>query len=100
MSCCVGFAMPDWRSAAQPRPVLALSTTAGGEAYRTLCRDNGVPVPPDWGTSGWIPRGVLTTEFISADRQAEVFTFQSASPEGMCIALPRFDEGDTIRLLG
>ena len=82
-----------------PGSVRALSTTAGGEAYRTLCRTNGVPVPPDWGTSSWIARGVLTDEFISAGLQAEVFTFQSASPEGMCIALPRFD-GDSIRLLG
>jgi hypothetical protein len=80
--------------------IFALSTTAGGEAYRQLCRSNGVPVPPDWGASPWVARGILDNEFISADKQAEVFTFQSASPEGMCIALPRFDASDTIKLLG
>ena len=85
---------------AVPHEVIALSTTAGGQAYRDLCLANGVPVPPDGGTSPWIARGVLDNEFISADWQAEVFTFQSASPEGMCIALPRFDASDTIRLLG
>jgi hypothetical protein len=83
-----------------PAGAVALATTAGGAAYRELCRSNGVPVPPDWGTSPWIARGILDNEFISANRQAEVFTFQSASPAGMCIALPRFDASDTIRLLG
>jgi hypothetical protein len=80
--------------------VFALSTTAGGQAYRDLCAANGVPVPPDWGTSAWVDRGILDDEFISAEYQTEVFTFQSASPEGMCIALPRFDGADNILLLG
>ena len=80
--------------------VFALSTTTGGQAYRDLCAANGVPVPPDWGTNGWVSRGLLNDVFISAGLQAEVFTFESASPEGMCIALPRFDNGDTIQLLG
>lgn len=77
----------------------ARSTTAGGEAYRELCRSNGVPVPPDWGTSAWIFRGALTVDFLASTPVAEVFTFQSASPEGMCIALPR-SSGETIQLLG
>lgn len=77
----------------------ALTTTAGGAAYRTLCQNSGVPIPPDWGTAQWINRGALTTPFISETFQAEVFTYQSTSPEGVCIALPRLS-GNQIQLLG
>ena len=80
--------------------VLALSTDIGGQAYRDLCEANGVPVPPDWGASGWVSQGLLNDVFISADLQAEVFTFESNAPEGMCIALPRHNAAQSIRLLG
>ena len=49
--------------------------------------------------SEWVDRGVLDNEFLSPNLQAKVFTFQSTSPEGMCIALPR-SSGNTIKLLG
>lgn len=75
------------------------STTLGGAAYLNECRNAGVPTPPDWGTNQWVSRGVLTNEFISADIEAEVFTYQSNDPEGMCIALPR-SAGNTAFLLG
>ncbi len=76
-----------------------LVTPTSGQAYRTLCQQNGVPIPPDWGTPQWVKQGNLTSVFISTDLQAEVFTSQSSSPEGMSIALPRY-EGNTIKLLG
>lgn len=77
----------------------ALTSSATGQAYRTLCEQNGVPIPPDWGTAGWVSRGELKSEFISGSFEAEVFTFQSLSPEGVCLALPRWD-GNRAELLG
>lgn len=80
-------------------------TTTGGAAYRTLCAANGVPIPPDWdmsGATGWVNQGQIpsTDVFISPSLQAEVFTYHSTSPEGMCIALPRYNGANSIRLLG
>jgi hypothetical protein len=79
--------------------IALFSTTLGGAAYINECNAAGVPTPPDWGTSQWVSRGVLTNEFISASQEAEVFTFKSNTPEGMCIALPR-STGNSINLLG
>jgi len=76
-----------------------LSTSSGGQAYIDECKAAGVPTPPKWGTSQWKPRGELTSEFLDPSLKAEVYTFQSSSPEGMCIALPR-SSGNNIKLLG
>ena len=85
----------------------ALVSTARGQAYTALCRQNGVPIPPDWGTPQWVKQGDLGNVFISANLNAEVFAFRSASPEGVVVALPRYvpdtDNGpatDRIALLG
>lgn len=89
--------------AVQDGPPLALfSTTPAGQAYRNLCIASGVPIPPDWGTSGWVNQGPLSQSdvFISANLLADVYTYQSTSPPGMCIALPRYNTGNTIQLLG
>jgi hypothetical protein len=82
------------------RPCRSDVTTLSGADYANECRNNGVPTPPDWGDSRWISRGLQNTVFISAGLQAEVFTYSSALPEGMCIALPRYDSTNSIRLLG
>ena len=63
------------------------------EAYAKKCRKAGVPIPPTWGTTGaagWTSNGKLATIFISNDKEAEVFVYQSASPQGVCLALPRY----------
>ncbi len=78
----------------------ALVADAGGAAYRQLCAANGVPVPPEWGTDAWAFRGILDKEFISGSLQAEVFAFKSPTPEGACLALPRFNQDDDILFLG
>jgi hypothetical protein len=75
------------------------ATTAGGADYLAECREAGVPIPPDWGTPTWRSLGMLSTEFISAALDAEVFAFESDSPRGVCFALPR-SSGGTIELLG
>jgi hypothetical protein len=82
-----------------PGGVAAAETDLGGAAYADLCEEKGVPLPPDWGTDAWTAHGVLAYEFIYETAQAEVFTALSADPEGVCIALPRF-QLDTIEALG
>jgi hypothetical protein len=78
-----------------------LVSPASGAAYRTLCAQSGVPIPPDWGTSQWVDRGALTSPFISGNLNARVFTYHSTSPEGLVIALPRvMPNTTTIKLLG
>lgn len=75
------------------------ATQAGGPAYIAECRKAGVPIPPDWGTPNWRSRGMLATKFISGGQDAELFAFESESPRGVCMALPR-STGNTITLLG
>jgi hypothetical protein len=70
-----------------------------GQAYINECVAAGVPIPPPIGqldpagTNGWKSQG-----FIPANKQfivgtpAEVRTFHSTSPEGMCFALPRYTD--------
>ncbi|HMJ13919.1 MAG TPA: hypothetical protein VK524_21020 [Polyangiaceae bacterium] len=75
------------------------ATAASGAAYHEECRAAGVPIPPDWGAPNWKSLGKLKTLFISNDLDAEVYEFESTSPAGVCLALPRAS-GNTIRLLG
>jgi hypothetical protein len=87
---------------AASRTIMA-DTSAQRQAYRDQCAAAGVPIPPDWGTPEWISQGELTSEFISGELEAEVFTWNSSQPdqpEGMCIALPRWDESNQARFLG
>ena len=76
-----------------------LATTSGGSEYAAECRRAGVPLPPDWGTPAWKFVNPLTTKFISAGIDADLYVFESESPRGLCFALPR-SSGDTISLLG
>jgi len=67
------------------------------------CQANGVPIPPDFGpSSAWVSRGLIPQSdlFIVAGMQAEVLTWTSSSPVGMCLALPRFDGTNTVQLDG
>ena len=72
------------------------ATTSSGAAYVAECEANGVPIPPPIGEldpdglRGWKSQGFLppTKQFIVMT-QAEVMTYHSSSPEGLCIALPR-----------
>ncbi len=75
----------------------AFSTSLSGQDYIDQCASVGVPIPPAWGTAGWVDQGPLTTNFLGG--QADLYTFQTNSPEGICMALPR-SSGGTIALLG
>lgn len=97
----------------------AAGTMKGGSQYVQECAQAGVPTPPPWNYeeafhqlngSQWKRAGVIDNEFISDKETAEAFYYESQSPPGVCIALPRsvFPSGQTpeqgppsyIKLLG
>ena len=84
----------------KPPGNIALSiTTNSGQAYIDECKAAGVPIPPSInvldpaGLAGWKSQGFIpqATQFIVGS-PAEVRTFRSVSPEGMCYALPRYSD--------
>lgn len=87
-------------NAARPGAI-ALTTGVGGQDYIDLCAAQGVPIPPDINSAGWTSRGEIpqSSLFIARGLRAEVMTWESSSPAGMCIALPRFS-GSTVGLDG
>jgi hypothetical protein len=76
---------------------LFAATTNLGQAYIDECRAADVPIPPPigqldpTGLTGWKSQGFIPTnqQFI-VGTPAEVRTFQSFSPVGLCVALPRY----------
>ncbi len=68
--------------------------------YFGQCEEAGVPTPPEWGSSEWDYMGELKKEFISRSRKAQVYVYDSASPPGSCIALPRTRNNGNVLLLG
>ena len=85
------------------------ATMNSGQAYIDECRAAGVPIPPPIGQmdpaglTGWKSQGFIpTSEQFIVNTPAEVRTFQSSSPPGMCIALPRYTDAtrSTVKLDG
>lgn len=78
-------------------------TLLSGQEYINECASNGVPIPPSWGSTKWEYVGTLAKDevFISEELEARVFKYESDTPEGSCIALPRINlDSDEIALLG
>jgi hypothetical protein len=85
------------------------ATTNQGQAYINECMAARVPIPPTIGvldpagTAGWKSQGFIPTaqQFI-VNSPAEVRTFKSTSPAGMCYALPRYTDAtkNTVALDG
>jgi hypothetical protein len=78
-------------------------TTKGGELYRAECAAAGVPTPPDFGPgTGWNSQGIINKRdlIIVRGNDAEVLTWVSTNPAGMCIALPRFNLDRTVEADG
>jgi hypothetical protein len=84
------------------------ATINQGQAYINECMANQVPIPPTIGvldpagTAGWKSQGFIptSTQFI-VQSPAEVRTYKSTSPAGMCYALPRYDPSQsTVNLDG
>jgi von Willebrand factor type A domain len=82
------------------------STTNVGAAYISECQANGVPTPPDIGSSAWtlssfggnnkfpLPSGSSSGPLGNSGQLflptgAQAYVYKSSAPEGMCIALPR-----------
>lgn len=86
-----------------PAPPFAVAQKR--EAYMKRCVEAGVPKPPDWdpsGGTGWVSKTELPRVFISTDKTAELFAYESTTPAGICLALPRYVAGAAtdIDLLG
>ena len=68
--------------------------------YMRMCNSEGVPIPPPWnptsGTNQWQRQGVQSTLFISQTFTTEVWKYQSTNPAGICLALPRMENGSDI----
>jgi len=87
----------------------ASATNNSGQEYIDQCRAAGVPIPPTInlmdaaGLMGWKSQGFIPTgdQFIVGS-PAELRSFRSTSPEGMCYALPRYtdDTLSTVQLDG
>ena len=78
-------------------------TTQSGQAYIDECIAARVPIPPTiglldpTGAAGWKSQGFIPipNQFIgqgNGPSPAEVRTFKSSSPAGMCYALPRYSD--------
>lgn len=69
-----------------------LATNNSGAAYISECLNAGVPIPPDWGSPLWVRQGNnwLDPDFLDSGG-AQVYTFESESPRGICYALPRIN---------
>ena len=67
-----------------------LKTNNSGESYIKECREAGVPIPPPMFTDAWTYKGIFTGEFIDGGSQAELWSYESTSPQGLCLSLPRY----------
>jgi len=73
-----------------------------GSSYVQSCRDAGVPVPPDFQTTGtaWRQQGSLTINMLDPGDTADVFTWSDPHKRGACVALPRYDDDGNAGLNG
>ncbi len=82
---------------AQGEAGVKTATTNSGVAYTNECIAAGVPIPPSIGVmdpaglAGWKSQGFIpqALQFI-VGTPAELRTYRSLSPLGMCYALPRY----------
>ena len=84
-------------------------TTNKGQAYINECREAGVPIPPPinqmdpTGLAGWRSEGFIPqSEQFIVGSPAELRSYRSLMPEGMCYSLPRYSNNtlSTISLDG
>ena len=76
-------------------------TDASGSAYVNECSAAGVPIPPTFFQAPWVNQGSFDgSEFISSGLDPELWVYESTSPPGVCLALPRYNASDEAELLG
>ena len=84
----------------------ALSIAPGsmsGREYIKSCLELGVPAPEGWERGGneWKFEGPLLRNFLNLGEFTEVWTFEDDSPDGICVALPRYsDDPDRVANAG
>ena len=54
------------------------------------CRASGVPVPDTILGVDWVNHGTFEGEFVSSEYFPELWSWESTSPRGLCLALPRY----------
>jgi hypothetical protein len=79
-----------------------IGTTNSGIDYIEECLNvHGVPIP--WTVldpaAGWVNHGVIADPFEAPGWDAELWTWESNDPDGVCMALPRWS-GNNAMLLG
>lgn len=85
------------------RAKLLLVTPTSGLPYRQLCSDHGVPLPEDFGPGmRWQSQGTYTGNelYLARGLNAEVLSFQSTTPPGLCVALPRYGNDQIVQADG
>lgn len=77
--------------AASVTQLQALKTETTGDAYNELCITEGVPVPDVVLDDNWINHGVVGYDLAGGSgTKAELWSWESQSPRGVCLALPRW----------
>ncbi len=66
--------------------------------YIQTCRENNVPIPPDWGSGDWNYMGDAEVDFLR-NELTEIWAYSDPNVAGTCIALPRKESG-VVSLLG
>jgi hypothetical protein len=69
--------------------------------YMSLCRENQVPIPPDYPSGEWGRPGLLPFQFnfLASGIDTEILAYQAPDRQGLCYALPR-KTGASMRFLG
>lgn len=80
--------------------IILKATDASGREYIAECRRADVPIPPKWNGGDWDYAGDLATNFLGFGDPTQVWRADSESPEGLCVALPRFETDELISALG
>jgi hypothetical protein len=77
-----------------------ITTYPAGLQYSQMCRDQQVPIPPDWRDPAWQRSpGNLTQLFVSGEYPTvEVWTYTDPEVAGVCYALPRKSGNVTMQL--
>jgi hypothetical protein len=76
-----------------------ISTVNSGAPYIQECETAGVPVPEiiaDPTDPRWINHGEVANEFLSASLEAELWSYEDPSIDGVCAALPRWADGTAV----
>lgn len=84
----------------QEQGIILKATDAAGREYVKECERAQVPIPPQWNGGGWTYEGDLSTNFLGFGNPTQVWRADSASPKGLCVALPRFENANLISALG